>query len=396
MKLHCTTCDRLPNESELLAYLCDTCGKELELPIPSAAGTSLAAHVKRERGPVWRYGALLPVAYKPVLDDDMPTIATRSRALEERSGAAEVWLINATTLGTGTFKDYEAAVVAAMTWELGVSGVSVHSTGNTALAYLHYMSRVGVSCAGYIPTKNLVKVGPYKSTEDFPLIAVDAEYALLSATAKNDATKTGRVHLAPLRWKLEGKAALGLAIQEYCPQVEVIVQTVAGGYGPLGCEVAFRRLRAVGETAGVAVRRRYALYQAGDSANLARAWSSGAANLAANDLRLPDDPFEPTLQSTNPLATLPRLRAALPQSSTITAVSPNLVEDSAELAVDILADLGIPIDYEREKSAVISIAGVLASRWSATDRLAIVVSGSARFPDAGSATVARTIGGHQV
>jgi hypothetical protein len=53
------------------------------------------------------------------------------------------------------------------------------------------------------------------------------------------------------------------------------------------------------------------------------------------------------------------------------------------------------VDYQREKSAVISIAGVLASRWSPTDRLAIIVSGSPPFPRTAPAIVARRIGAQQ-
>lgn len=391
MKVTCPTCDGPPSDADVLAYRCSRCGAGLESTAHRSV-ESFESAILRDRGPVWRYERLLPLGSDAILDDPLPAGPARSRALEERTAAAEVWLVDATTLGTGTFKDYEAAVIVAMAGELGVEQASVHSTGNTALAYLHYARRAGSSCAAYVPADNLSKLGAYKSTADLPVIAVDADYAHVSSLAKADAAASGRTHLAPTPWKLEGKAAIGYAIREFCPDVDVIVQTVAGGYGPLGFEVAFRRLREIGETRGVAGRRRYALYQAGDSATLARAWAEGLDELSGGDLQLPERPFEPTLQSTNPLATLPELRRCLPGGSTITPVPTDEVDAAADLVTSILGENGIRIDYAREKSAVISIAGVLASRWASTDRIAIVVSGSAPFTAPGHATIERTIG----
>jgi hypothetical protein len=40
--------------------------------------------------------------------------------------------------------------------------------------------------------------------------------------------------MAPIGWKLEGKAALAWWIAEVVPKATAIAQTVAGGYGALG------------------------------------------------------------------------------------------------------------------------------------------------------------------
>ncbi|TQF08011.1 pyridoxal-phosphate dependent enzyme [Kitasatospora acidiphila] len=378
-QLACPSCpDRVPADEEILQYRCGGCGEALRLQLP--APRPFVELVAAERGLPWRYPELVPVQYEPELDDHVLPRVVRSPQLESRLGVAEVWLVDGTALGTGTFKDFEAAIVLAAAKQHGLRRVSVHSTGNTALAYRHYAQRAGVSCAGYLPRLNVDKLGDITADPEQPLYAIDCAYAELSAKAKAAAAADGRVHLAPFDWKLEGKSVLASVIYEAAPQVDTIVQTVAGGYGPLGFEVGFERLSQVVDTpAGVLCDRRYRLYQPGDADTLTWAWQHGIDRIEDSELRLPEDPFEPTLQSTNPVATLPQLRAGLPVGSTLESVPPKTVEDLRPVVDEILAEAGIALDYQREKSGYISLTGLLKSEFDPAARLAVVVSGSRAF-----------------
>ena len=53
------------------------------------------------------------------------------------------------------------------------------------------------------------------------------------------------------------------------------------------------------------------MFQAADLDTLAYAIGRGVSNLTADEIKSASEPFEPTLQSTNPLATFTQLRAAM-------------------------------------------------------------------------------------
>ncbi len=378
-RLHCVRCaDRVLTVPELAGYSCGACGSNLVFRIQPAS--DLAQLIERDRGLPWRYHKLLPVEYEPGADDGLVPPVTRSRVLESRLGVARVWLVDCTVFGTGTFKDLEAAVVIAIAKQLGIGRISVHSTGNTALAYRHYAIRLGVTCAAFLPRMNIGKLGDIEPNLNAPIFAVDAEYAQVSDVAKRAAARDGIHHMAPLRWKLEGKATIAWLLRELQLQVDLIVQTVAGGYGVLGVETGFRRVAtALGEPAVAPSRPGYLLFQPSDADTLVRAWNTGATELSQADLRLPRKPLEPTLQSTNPLATLPLLRRILPAETVFQSVPVQLVDDSKPVIDAALHDAGIDLDYGREKSAYISLAGLLHTQLRSSARLAVIITGSPPF-----------------
>lgn len=366
--------------------MCDTCSAALE---PRLGGTvPLTKLIDSERGLPWRYPTLLPVGYVPEFDDHAVPCTVRSPVLESRLGVAEAWLVDCTRFGTGTFKDLEAAVVIAGAREMGLTRISVHSTGNTALAYRYFARRASLPCASYIPRQNADKIGDVSPNADYPIYLVDTSFPNVSKVAKEAALRNGWHHLAPVGWKLEGKASLAWWLSEATPQANLIVQTIAGAYGPLGYETGFRRLRrATDSPCAILANRRYLLFQPADADTLTHAWQAGSSSLNHGELRLPADPFEPTLQSTNPVATLPLLRAAMPADTALRSVSPAVIEDAKPWADKVFTEAGITLDYDRERSAYISLAGLLATKLSPTTRLVFIVTGSRPFQYRASANV---------
>lgn len=79
------------------------------------------------------------------------------------------------------------------------------------------------------------------------------------------------------------------------------------------------------------------------------------------------------------MATLPLLRQQMPDGTVFRAVAPDAVEEARPLADKVLAEAGIALDYERERSAFISLAGLLTSKLDPTTKLAFIVSGSRPF-----------------
>ena len=379
-RIGCRSCNTFRvTDDEALSYQCSTCQGLLS---PVLRGPQpLSQLINPSLGLPWRYPALLPLPGPEALV--VPAVCPptrRSALLETQLNVSEAWLIDCTKFGTGTFKDLEAAVVIAAAAAMSIPRISVHSTGNTALAYRHFALRAGIGCASYVPLQNAAKLGGITRSEGHPIYLVDAEYARVPSIARTEAAHAGWHHMAPIGWKLEGKAALAWWIAEVVPQATAIAQTVAGGYGALGYETGFRRMQmAASDPAGVLLSRRYLLFQPQDACTLTRAWARGAGRLDEDALNLPPHPYEPTLQSSNPVATLPRLRSLMPDGTQFTSVSRDTVEGARSWVDAVLADVGIELDFAREKSAYIELAGLREISLPRGEKLAIIVSGSSPF-----------------
>jgi len=331
---------------------------------------------------IGRYANLLP-AREPA---DLQSADTALRpidcpALAERLGVKSVHLVPQTLNEAGTFKDNEAVLLAAKSREWGLSAVCMHSSGNTARAYQHYMDRAGVECTGFVPRASVYKC-PRELVGRSAIHAVDGNMITAADAALAHSKATGALRLTPSIWKIEGKVPLGLAIAEHCPGTTTIAVTIASGYGPLGMERGIRRVEAVGLPGPRNFQFR--LFQAADASVLGEAiWAGGDIDL--DKMVPPEQAFEPTLQSTNPNKTLPLVRELLARTrSRIDAVEPDLVEVHRDVFTAVCAEAGIPLDYGMEKSAYICWAGLAgaarAGRLAPTERITIIVSGSAPHP----------------
>jgi hypothetical protein len=378
-RIGCRSCSTFRvTDEEALSYQCSTCHGLLS---PVLRGPQpLSQLIDPSLGLPWRYPALLPLPGPEAFAPAVCPPTRRSALLEAQLDVSEAWLIDCTKFGTGTFKDLEAAVVIAAAAAMGIPRISVHSTGNTALAYRHSALRAGIGCASYVPLQNAAKLGGITRSEEHPVYLVDAEYARVPSIARAESARAGWHHMAPIGWKLEGKAALAWWIAEVIPQVTAIAQTVAGGYGALGYETGFRRMQmAASDPAGVLLSRRYLLFQPQDAGTLTHAWARGTRSLDEAALSLPSHPYEPTLQSSNPVATLPRLRSLMPDGTQFTSVSRDTVEGARSWVDAALADAGIELDFAREKSAYIALAGLWEISLPRSEKLAVIVSGSPPF-----------------
>jgi hypothetical protein len=302
-----------------------------------------------------------------------------SPSLARALGVASVRLLPQTKNVTGTFKDNEGVLLAAKCKEWGLQSVCMHSSGNTARAYQFYMERAGIECSGFVPKASAYKC-PSPNMGRSSIEAVSGNMISAADAAIAYSKDSGAVRLTPSQWKIEGKAPLGLAIAERCPDTTLIAVTVASGYGPLGIERAIRRAGSVGlPSVGAHV---YRLFQSDDAGVLGQAIREGMDEIDLGDMVLPEQAFEPTLQSTNPNRTLPLVRRLLEDTgSRIDAVSPERVAAEADTFADFCAAAGVPIDYSTEKSAFICWAGLMeaarSGELSPNERVTMIVSGSA-------------------
>ncbi|KKR60778.1 MAG: hypothetical protein UU01_C0034G0008 [Parcubacteria group bacterium GW2011_GWA2_40_37] len=336
---------------------------------------------------VIKYSQIIPVSresLEKIIDNNTPefTKPIESKKLANFLGVESVHLLNTTTGPSGTFKDSEAVVVIAkcLDWKLR-QRLSWHSTGNTARAYREYAIRAGFQSDSYFP---LICINKFKGIEEDNnnvLVAYDGPFQQISQIAKERAKNNNTLHLAPLPWKIEGKATLAYAIYENIPQANVIVQTIAGGYGVLGLQLGIKRLRQL-NLMNEKITPRYELFQIEGADTIAKLMPLNR-EINETDLKLPINPFEPTLQSTNPLSTFNLIRnIAIETNSNIDSVQTEDVISSRAFFEEECHFLGVDISFEDEKSPFISWAGLVNAknkkRFLPSDKIVVIVTGSKR------------------
>lgn len=359
MELTCTSCGAgtLQGTDGPSEWTCLTCDRPFSVSLPSATAWE---EVVSDRPGVARYGRLLPVKDPALLDSvDAALVPVPSPALARGLGVAEVYLLPQTLNATGTFKDNEGVLIAAKCREWGLTDVCIHSSGNTARAYTHYLSAQDIACTGFVPKASAYKcpdVAPHGTT----VVAVDGGMVEAADASIAHADSHGSVRLTPSTWKIEGKVPLGLAIAEHVPHTSVIAVAAASGYGALGMQRAIARASEVGLPTPTG--HHFRIVQIADAAALGSAVRSGAETVDMDAMADPSTAYEPTLQSTNPNRTLPLVKDLVAStSSRIDAVTPSQVDDSAAAFVAACAELGIPLDTELERSALICWAGLQAA-----------------------------------
>lgn len=382
---HCSKCERKVDdgfETEF-SLTCPDCGGGLELIFLNQLTWE---KLSTERDGVSRFEQLLPVSQEnldKVTSQIIPEfkIPVEAPALKELLGVESLHLVAPIFGLSGTFKDTEAAVMIAkcLDWGLFDRQLSWHSTGNTARAYREYAIKAGLKSRSYFPLYCLNKFKGVEKDPENLLVAYDGPFQEISAIAKVQAKEKGSLHLAPLGWKIEGKATLAYHIFERLPGTNVIVQTIAGGYGALGLELGIGRMRQAG-LVSKDIAPRYELFQIDGADTIARLMPLNR-DIEETDLKLPVNPFEPTLQSTNPLSTFKEVRRVVTQTkSSIRSVTEQEVVEGHDIFEKTCVELGIPISYEDEKSPFISWAGLVKQsregKLKPTDRIAFVVTGS--------------------
>ena len=378
--INCGSKEDLGFEEEF-SLTCKKCGASLKLHYSDSLEWG---HFRSLPQGVMRYADLIPVSEKSlkrVCLSESPEFLSpiESKRLATYLSVNSVHLLCPIYGPSGTFKDVEAAVVLSKCLDWGLEKrLSWHSTGNTARAYREYSIRAGFKSDSYFPLSCIEKFKGVRLDDDNLLISYDGPFQNISSIAKNRANRTNAIHLAPLPWKLEGKATLAYSIFENLPETNMIVQTIAGGYGVLGLNLGIERLNQLGLKFNNDYR--YKLFQIVGADTFAKLLPLGR-NIYDTDLKLPVNPFEPTLQSTNPLSTFNLVRDVVNKTnSSIDSVTAREVLETKNVFEKECQNLGVNISFNDEKSPFISWAGLVkakkAKKLLITDKIVIIVTGS--------------------
>lgn len=161
--------------------------------------------------------------------------------------------------------------------------------------------------------------------------------------------------------RTESYATLAYEQFQHLPKCDYFVQTIASGMGPIGFYKGHKNLVKLGVQKVENIPRILCI-QISQMNVMARAYNEGRDKLYDIDMPsvFPDNLFEPTLNSTNPVNNYPQLKQCLDENhGIITDVTPDFTTCQSQLLESVLKERGIFLRSDIEKSLLIEFAGVV-------------------------------------
>lgn len=278
VRLRCVICGSLfpPNPR---FFTCRSCGGLLEVVTPVDSGFEWG-RVRARRFGVWRYRELLPLAewVNPVSLGEGGTPLVRV----DRAADPHVFVKFEGSNPTGSFKDRGMTVGVTIAKGLGVEGVVVASTGNTAASAAAYAARAGLRCLVYLPRGGVARGKLAQALlHGAEVVEVDGFFDDALELVLEEYVERSYSKLYPLNsvnpWRLEGQKTLAFELVDELGNTPDVVVVPVGNAGNISAIwKGFRELRDLGVISGTP---RMIGVQATGAAPLAKTWSTGSREL---------------------------------------------------------------------------------------------------------------------
>uniref|UniRef100_A0A7C4F9E4 Threonine synthase n=1 Tax=Thermofilum pendens TaxID=2269 RepID=A0A7C4F9E4_THEPE len=346
VRLRCVACGYVA-EADPWLFLCPRCGNLMEVVMPGAGGFDWES-ARRRRFGVWRYRELLPLSdsVEPVTlgEGGTPLIriarAASVRVLVKFEGANP----------TGSFKDRGMTVGVTIAKHLGVKGVLVASTGNTAASAAAYAARAGLKCVVMLPRGGVARGKLAQALlHGAEVLEVDGVFDNALKEVFEEAVVKGRRDLYPLNsynpWRLEGQKTLAFEIVDELGEPPDCVVVPVGNAGNISAIwKGFRELYELGLADKLP---RVVGVQAEGAAPLVKTWASRSDSLVAVEKPAT---VASAIRIGKPVNWLKALRAVSESRGALLAVSDEeILSSMRDLAV--LEGLGV------EPASAASLAG---------------------------------------
>jgi len=211
--LRCIACN-YTTSAEPWLFLCPKCGNLMEVVMPSKNNFSWDAARKRRFG-VWRYRELLPLSndIEPITMGEGGTPLISVNRIANRGVFVKFEGANP----TGSFKDRGMTVGITIAKSLGVEGVIVASTGNTAASAAAYAARAGLQCVVVLPRGGVARGKLAQALlHGAKIVEVDGVFDKALEEVFTEVVLNGKRDLYPLNsynpWRLEGQKTLAFEI----------------------------------------------------------------------------------------------------------------------------------------------------------------------------------------
>ncbi len=345
---------------DVMMGVCKSCGAPLAYDVAGHWDGKPA-----DRNDLWKNFPLIPlqdpdnIVSLGVGDSDVVPLDE----LTERFGGAKIYIqLDSEKNPTGTFKDREASIILSRCKELGLDNLVFYSTANTGRAYTHFAAQLGLTSYLFMPRQCAYKNTDFiDKNSNNHIIFVDSHYPLIGPFARAFARANGLTSIAPLHDRTESYATVAYEQLQKLPECNFFVQTIASGMGPLGFYKGHLNMVKLGLQKKEHIPRVVCI-QSGEMNVMAKAYNSGRTELTMDDLpgEFPDDLYEPTLNSTNPVNNYPDLYNCLKENNgIITDVEPGVVKRDGQAIVDILNERGYTLRPDLENSLLIEYAGMV-------------------------------------
>jgi threonine synthase len=213
VKLRCIACNYIAGADPWL-FLCPKCGNLMEVVMPSTTSFDWSTARKRRFG-VWRYRELLPLSsdVEPVTMCEGGTPLIRISRVASRNVFVKFEGGNP----TGSFKDRGMTVGITIAKSLGVEGVIVASTGNTAASAAAYAARAGLQCVVVLPRGGVARGKLAQALlHGAKIVEVDGVFDDALEEVFTEVVLNGKKSLYPLNsynpWRLEGQKTLAFEV----------------------------------------------------------------------------------------------------------------------------------------------------------------------------------------
>lgn len=362
MRQQCIRCGRTyPASPSLKRSECCSGALQFQIRFPA----ELTELTVRSRDDMWRYGRLLAVPPDRIIsagEGNTPTVPLRD--LSRRHGISLFVKLESQN-PTGTFKDREASYVVSRAAAAGLDNLVLQSTGNTGIAVSYYAAIAGLSSFFFAPACCRYKLlGPPLSIRN-KVILIDGH----PIDVKNYATEFARQHgfpkVSPFHERCEANATQGYEIGEAIlrgelPPIDVYVQTIAAGMGPIGFYLGMGRVIA---SANSSMKMPAIVgIQISEFAPAQRAWEQGLECVGPEGQTPTYStrcPFEPTLHTTNAPAYYRHLRGAIDATGGLLAVVEPATVSRCEGELRQSLDTARVTLADTERAAFIGYAGLV-------------------------------------
>jgi threonine synthase len=278
VRLKCVICGSLYPPNPRL-FTCRSCGGLLEVVTPVDSGFEWG-RVRARRFGVWRSRELLPLAewVNPISLGEGGTPLVKV----VRAAGPHVFVKFEGSNPTGSFKDRGMTVGVTIAKGLGVEGVVVASTGNTAASAAAYAARAGLRCLVYLPRGGVARGKLAQALlHGAEVVEVDGFFDDALELVLEEYVERSSSKLYPLNsvnpWRLEGQKTLAFELVDELGNTPDVVVVPVGNAGNISAIwKGFRELRDLGVISGTP---RMIGVQATGAAPLAKTWLTGSREL---------------------------------------------------------------------------------------------------------------------
>jgi threonine synthase len=269
-------------------------------------------------------------------------------------------------MATGTYKDLDACLMAAIAKHTGLHSIVLSSGGNLGYAMARYARQAGLRVYFFHPKSTLYKLDAANFDWDgVQVITVDRPERDVKVLARGFADAYGIAHVPSLDWRFAASAlrAMHIVEQLFMPgrQVDWLAQTICAGFGPVGVYACWSWLIREGLLGPEVVPPFLGIQQAAN-APIVRSWQAGAREITkghpgnGNLQRY----IEPGLYNTNPGLNYSNLLDLMDRfGGDLVAVEADEYQTCEETVIGWFRDAGLEFTRIPQTGEILERAGIL-------------------------------------